>query len=261
MNRLMIIASASLAIAAVLAVDFETAAPTAPAISRAFPMLQANGIQRVSFAATVSRPAEPEPEAQLPEMDPREAAKRWEKIDHWVGCAKKDNCKIPDNNSREAHFYLRDQILKEGRWFLEHSAGSAEQEKRSRQAATRLLAYPEEQVQGLALRWLHHLPAEAATIGLIENNLSDMVDPELAHLAMQELSRHMGTAQENEALDLVEKLLFEGSIFASREVARSANLVANDGNRGRVERWLSELPPSSAKVRLLQQSLNNSDEM
>lgn len=259
MNRLLIVASASLAIAAVLAVDIETAAPKAPALSRAFPVLQANGIQRISFAATVTQPA-PAPEEELPEMDPREAARRWDKIDHWVGCAKKDNCRIPDSNSRESHFYLRDQILKEGRWFLEHSAGSAEQEKRSRQAATRLLAYPEEQVQGLALRWLQHLPADPATIDLIEDNLSDMVDPELARLAMQELSRHMGAAQENQALDLVEKLLFEGSIFASREVARSANLVANDGNRGRVERWLSELPPSSAKVRLLQQSLS-SDEM
>jgi hypothetical protein len=257
MNRLLILASASLAIAAVIAVDLESPAPTAPAIARAFPLLQANGIQRVSFAATVQRPAESAPEIKLPEMDPREAATRWEKIDRWVACAKKDNCKIPESNSREAHFYLRDQILKEGRWFLEHSAGNAEQEKRSREAATRLLAYPEEQVQGLALRWLQHLSVDAATIDLIEDNLSDMVDPELAHLAMQELSRHMGSNQENQALDLVEKLLFEGSIFASREVARSANLVANESNRGRVERWLSELPPSSAKVRLLQQSLNN----
>jgi len=255
MNRLIVVASASLAIAAVLAVDFETDAPTAPAIARTFPLLRAGGIQRISYAATVT-PA-PAVEEALPEMDPREAARRWEKIDHWVGCAKKDSCHLPDSNSREAHFYLRDQIVKEGQWFLEHSAGSPEQEKRSRDAASRLLAYPEEQVQGLALRWLQHLPPEPATIDLLESNLSDMVDPELARLAMQELSRHINTPDENRALDLVEKLLFEGSIFASREVARSANLVASNGNRGRVERWISELPPSSAKVRLLRESLGD----
>lgn len=257
MNRLLIAASASLAIVAVLAVDLEeTTAPAAPSIARAFPALRANGIQRVSFAATVNQPPAVQEEV-LPEMDPREAARRWDKIDHWVACAKKDNCQIPDTNSREAHFFLRDQILKEGRWFLEHGAGSPEQEKKSRQAARRLLSYPEEQVQGLALRWLQHLPADPANIELLEENLIDMVDPDLARLAMQELARHMGTAQENQALDLVEKLLFEGSIFASREVARSANLVANDHNRGRVERWISELPPSSAKVRLLQESLGD----
>lgn len=257
MNRLLIVASASLAIAAVLAVDLEGPAPVAPAVSWAFPMLQANGIQRVSFAATVSRPATPAPAEELPEMDFREAARRWEKIDHWVDCAKKDICKIPDSNSRESHFYLRDQIVKEARWFLAYGAGTPEQERRSRQAAARLLAYPEEQVQGVALRWLQHLPPQAETIGLLEDHLIDMVDPELAHLAMQELSRHMGTAQENQALDFVEKLLFEGSIFASREVARSANLVATDSNRGRIERWLSELPPGSAKVRLLRESLSS----
>lgn len=253
MNRLLIAASASLAIAAVLAADLET---PAPAVSRALPLLQASGIHRVSFSATVNPHATPATEEELPEMDPREAARRWEKIDQWIDCAKKENCKIPNSNSREAHFFLRDQIMKEARWFLEHGAGSAEQERKSRQAATRLLAYPEEQVQGVALRWLQQLPLDPTSIDLIERNLIDMVDPELARLAMQELSRHMSTAQESLALDLVEKLLFEGSIFASREVARSANLVATDFNRGRIERWLSELPPGSAKVRLLQKSLS-----
>jgi hypothetical protein len=259
MNRLIVVASASLAIAAVLAVDFDTAAPTAPAITRAFPSLRTGGIQRVSYAATVAPQAAPE--EALPEMDPREAIQHWEKIDHWIGCANGSSCRLPEGDSREAHFYLRDRIVKEAQWFLERSAGSPEQEKRSRSAASRLLAYPEEQVQGLALRWLQHLPVEPSTIDLLEANLSDMVDPELARLAMQELSRHINTPEEGRALDLVEKLLFEGSIFASREVARSANLVTSHDNRGRVERWVSELPPKSAKVRLLRESLNSQSEL
>jgi hypothetical protein len=55
--------------------------------------------------------------------------------------------------------------------------------------------------------------------------------------------------------DLVEDLLFEGSIFASREVARSMDLVVTETNRGRVEHWMSELPPRSAKIRLMKESL------
>lgn len=256
MNRLLVVTSASLAIAAVLAVDFES--PVSPQIAHSLPSLRAQGIQRISYAATVNQNRE-EPEVRLPEMDPREAAQRWEKIDHWITCAKKENCRLPESDSREAHFYLRDQLLKEGQWFLKHSAGSPEQEKRSHTAASLLLSYPEEQVQGLALRWLQLLPPDESTIDLLEKNLSDMVDPELARLSMMELSRHIGTTNENRALDLVEKLLFEGSIFASREVARSAFLVTSDSNRGRVERWISELPPSSAKVRLLKESLNGNE--
>ena len=97
-----------------------------------------------------------------------------------------------------------------------------EAQKRAYAAATRLLGYPEEQVQGLALRWISQLPARESTLVDIKESLQDMVDPDLARLALLELRRHLGTPQEGAALDLVESLLFEGSIFASREIARSA---------------------------------------
>ncbi len=205
-------------------------------------------IQKASYLVV------PQEKLQLPTMDPKEAELRWQRLQGWLNCPETD-CLLPNSDPREKQFVLRKKILEESQWFLEHGA-APEQEKMAYRAATTLLAYPEEQVQIQGLQWLQQLPVKPETLERLQD-LKNVVDPKLAQLMIVEMQRHMQTEEESKALDLVEEILFRGSVYASREVARSAGFLLYDGNRHRLEGWARELPSTSAKSRLLEESLRS----
>jgi hypothetical protein len=253
MNRLAVIVPTSFVLAAAVLWDPPPqpllADPAPSELAESAPEAAKPDIRLASYSVKVG-----EERPRLPPMGEAEASARWDRMQGWMRCAQGARCQLPENDPREAHFTVRDALLKEGEWFLEHSS-APEQEKHSRNAAFLLLEFPDEEVQSMAIKWILTLPPDVASLSKIRENLINMVDPELARLTMMELSRHRGLPSEREMTDLVEDLLFEGSIFASREVARSVDLVVTEANRGRVERWMSELPPKSAKIRLMKESL------
>lgn len=256
MNRLIILIVVSASIAAVVTADLEGSTGEPPHRlafhPKPLPFDRAAASESVRPISEVIEEAE----NKLPPLDPKIAESRWAEIDSWMKCAVSSSCSLgKEGEPREKHFALRDKILSAGEYFLAHSATSAQDVQRSYEAAGRLLSFPEEQVQLLAMRWILQLPRNPATVSLFRNELTDMVDPELAQWTLVELRRHMNTEQEPEALDLVEKFLFEGGIFASREVARSAAILLHEGNRERFNRWIASLPPASAKVRLLKEGI------
>lgn len=189
-------------------------------------------------------------------FDPAEAARRWDVIERGMACAKPQaRCKLPEADSRARHFAIRDGLLSQAEWFKSQRPRSAAEEKQSYQAASRLLAFPDETVQGAALEWILTLPPQSKTIRALSNNLDLMVDPELVRLSLLEVKRHLGGEGEGAALSFVEHLVLEGGVFASREAARLAPSLLTPHNEERIRGWLAELPPESAKARLLREGL------
>jgi len=255
MKRLIIVAFVSTSIAAVISADFADSASPRLLSESAIPAASRSTSSQVirPISLLVSKPTED----TLPSLDQKQAEIRWAEIESWMSCAENLKCQIPhDRDPRDRHFMLREKILSSAQYFLDHAPTNPEQEARSYQAASRLLGFAEEQVQVLALKWIVSLPRAPGTVALLKDQLGDMVDPQLAQWTLIELRRHMSSEQEAEALDLVEGILFEGGIFASREVARSATILLHEGNRERFDRWVATLPPLSAKTRLLRESLD-----
>jgi hypothetical protein len=215
-----------------------------PVLRKAFPAAPAPVIRLASAA----------PEETS--FDPEEAARRWDVIEKGMACAKPAaRCGLPDTDSRARHFAIRDGLLEQARWFQEQRPRNAAEEKQSYQAASRLLSFPDEAVQGAALEWILSLPPQAKTMRSLKNNLDLMVDPELARLAVLEAKRHLGGEGEDEALAFVGRLVLEGGVFASREAARLAPTLLTPSTEERLRGWLAELPPQSAKARLLREGL------
>lgn len=206
-------------------------------------------LPKIAFAAA-------EVKDERPAMDAKEAASRWRKIEALMKCAKDEACKLPDTDSRARSFAVRDGLLEQGQWFLEHKPVGAEQEQKAFKAAALLVSFPDEAVQGQGLEWLLSMPVRPESVGLLKKELSLMVDPELVRLSFLELKRHLGTEQEEAALALVGQVLLQGGIFASREAARLAPTLVHEGNEERFRAWLAELPPDSAKARILREGLN-----
>ena len=228
------------------------AAYVPPRLPKAFapsPRVSLNAaLPKIAFAAA-------EVKDERPVMDVAQAAARWKKIEALMKCAKEEACKLPETDSRSRSFAVRDGLLEAGQWFLEHKPAGAAEEKKAFRAASQLISFPDEAVQGLALEWILSLPVRADSVGLLAKELELMVDPEFVRLSFLELKRHLGTPQEEAALSLVGKVLLEGGIFASREAARLAPTLVHEGNEERFRGWLGELPPDSAKARILREGL------
>lgn len=217
-------------------------------------------VARPSFRRSIATPASMIRLASAPaaeaSFDPAEAARRWTVIEKGMRCASDTaDCALPETDSRAKQFAVRDGLLEQARWFQSQQPRNAAEEKQSYQAAARLLSFPDEAVQGAALEWILSLPPQVKTMGAIRKNMNDMVDPELVRLTMLEAKRHLGGEGEEAALSFVEELVLEGGIFASREAARLAPTLVTARTEERVRGWLAQLPPASAKARLLREGL------
>jgi len=237
------------------------AAGSAQALSQSAMIVGASDSLTIAKPAPRPRFAKVESSIQLAaapaaSFDPAEAARRWGRIEKALRCASgAAACKLPESDSRAAHFALRDGLVEQVRWFQTQTPRTPSEQKQSFDAATRLLSYPDEAVQGAALEWILSLPVQDSTIPNLRQNLDLMVDPELVRLSLLEVKRHLGTDGEGEALDFVGHLLLEGGVFASREAARLAPSLLTPQNEARMRGWLAELPSDSAKARLLREGL------
>jgi hypothetical protein len=189
-------------------------------------------------------------------MDRKEAAKRWDAISKLVACSYGAACSyvLPDAQARDSFFAARDGIVKQIEWFL-HREPSKEDLGRSIKAAQGLLSFQDEQVQESAMKWILSMPSNPDTLRMIQEDLRDAIDPDLVGLLVLELRRQMDLGHENAVLEFVESMLFEGSIMASREMARSAPILITEANRHRFERWAGQLPINALKTQLLREAL------
>jgi hypothetical protein len=193
--------------------------------------------------------------SEKPALNAREAAKKWEKIQRLVQCSQIETCAPSSNEVKEKHFFLKEKILEEVNWFLQFQADSAEAKKRSYEAAILILQYPEEDIQFAALSWIQQLPISPKTMDIIESEMKDVVDPNLVVLLLKEVKRYQGSSLEPRSMQFLKSIFLEGSIFASRELARSIGILLTKENFLEVNDWLREVSPESAKYRLLSNSL------
>lgn len=193
-------------------------------------------------------------------LDRQEASKRWNAISKLVACSYGAACaySLPEKESRDAFFAARDAILKQVEWFMSRSI-PREDLPQSLKAAQGLLSFQDEQVQASALKWILSMPASHNTMKILQDDLKDTVDPDLVRLLVMELRRQMDIGNEEAAMDFSESMLFEGSIMASREFARSVGVLITDANRSRFERWATQLPKTALKTKLLWDALGSND--
>jgi hypothetical protein len=189
------------------------------------------------------------------QLDQVKASKKWESIRKLINCAQVQECAPSLSEAKEKHFYLKEKILKDVNWFLQFHAESDELKKKSYEAAILVFQYPEEEVQYAALQWIHQLPVSQKTMDLIESEMRDVVNPNLMVLLLKEMKRFQGFPVEARSMQFLKSIFTEGSIFASRELARSIGIVLTKENYLEVNDWLRWVSPESGKYKLLSNSL------
>ncbi|MCO5143831.1 MAG: hypothetical protein M9962_12140 [Oligoflexia bacterium] len=191
-------------------------------------------------------------------LDNKDAAKHWNRIRAGSACFSHGVCPkgLPDSDPMERSIFARDMILTEIDWFLDKQATSKQQISRVTLTGQKLLRLDDEQIQIKSLDLLRDYPVNGKTVEILSEIAPDFVDPALVRKTILEFSRHTDARSREIAMNTVERLIFEGGIYASREAAKSATLLYSPETASRFEDWIRRMPSTSAKQKLLIESLN-----
>ncbi|GGO73493.1 hypothetical protein [Bowmanella pacifica] len=164
-------------------------------------------------------------------------------------CQTSGDCVSPEDDPR-AGMFEQEKRLVEALQSLQDLYTSEQFEDDELAAITgEYLTSPLGRVQHQAVEMMQQQAPNRQNAQTLIRKLDDSYDSKVMELALDELARYPELSEPID--DLFLKNLRTGSFYVSRTIAEGISPYLNQGNLGLYESALAELPPQSAKARLL----------
>ncbi len=169
--------------------------------------------------------------------------------------AQPQQCRLDDSDPRAAHFDLGQRVTKELAILAALARRNALGDVDGNGIARRSMQYEDGHVQEAALDLMSALPPNSANVDVILDTLQRGHDAQIYTQAMRELVRYPDQAARSRIESTLMETLQSGGHFAGQAVAQEIMPFLNSSNLPRFQELAQQLPPGSAKRRLLEGTL------
>lgn len=189
---------------------------------------------------SLSKSAVPESEPLLVEVKP---------------CELTQDCVITDNDPRAQAFADAAKVQAQLDAILLKQRQAPTDNPQLAKIARQFFAYPDGQVQEMALDLMATVSPEPENVEVVVRVLEHSHDARLFQVAMQEFQRYPAEEEQEKIRTLLVSTLESGGFFAAQEVARSLLPLLNPNNIQWYQEALSRLPANTAKANVLKNVL------
>ncbi|TCS35737.1 hypothetical protein EDC30_10936 [Paucimonas lemoignei] len=165
-------------------------------------------------------------------------------------------CDLDDSDPRASHFDLGRRVATELNNLAVLARAGALGEVDGGSIARRYMQNEDGHIQEAALSLISALPANSANVDPILSALQQGHDAQIYSQAMRELVRYPDEGSRSRVENTLIETLQTGGHFAGQVVAEEILPFINSGNLARFQELAGQLPPGSAKRRLLEGTLS-----
>jgi hypothetical protein len=213
-------------------------------------------VQRPAVAAASTPPVNGKQEMASPAFNRGPAQVSASRLQALAKCEQQpQQCGLDDSDPRAAHFDLGQRLAKELGNLAALARIGALGDVDGGSIARRNLQYEDGHVQEAALSLISTLPPDPANVDAILAALQRGHDAGIYGQAMQELLRYPDEAARSRVENTLIETMQTGGHFAGQTVAQEILPFLNNGNLARFQELAEQLPPGSAKRKLLEGTL------